>query len=252
MLSSIRSAAVILAACAAALAGAAPSASAAETGVAGFYATFEASYTTSWSLPEHHVISDCYHQAYRSGAGQERWQIRSRGRAKVAVVRNSALLFFRFGTWDALGDPPLDGLRAGGLHTRSGSYTDRTAPGECGGTPELRRLPEQPDCGTKLPSYDIGFSASATRVRPSISVDDTRRGEDVRFDDCPIDLSDGLTDGDWPDVEATMPKRLIKSRRPVVIRATRTWKARKPTGRGHGASTTTSTLTWKLTLTPKG
>jgi hypothetical protein len=217
--------------------------------MAKFHAQFEATYETTWSMPEHHVISDCFHQTFQSGRGTERWQLRSRGKAPVAVTSHRGTTFFHVGTWETTGDPVRQPLRAAGMHTRDGSYTDRTAPGECGGTPKVEVSPRG-DCGTKLPRYEVAFSVDGRKVRPSLSDDPAMRNEVVRFDDCPINLAEGLTDGAWPDVEAKLPKRLFgTSRKPIEITGRKRWSGQQRTGRGYGVVTTASTMHWTLRLT---
>jgi hypothetical protein len=222
----------------------------ADARTAKFTAQFEASLKTQWSMPEHHVISDCYHQRYSSGSGTETWQMKSRTPARVAVQSNGRSTFFHMGTWETSGDPVRKPLRAFGVHTRAGSYTDRTAPGECGGTPKVEVRPSG-DCGTKLPRYEVAFSVVNGKITPSLSDDPTMRNEDTRFDDCPINTPEGVTDGSWPDVEAKLPRTLLRGgRKPIVVTGRKQWSSSQRTGRGYGVITSKASMEWKLTLTP--
>jgi len=234
------------AAIAGAVLGAAAQPAAAKPRTATFMASFEASYTTTWNEPKRLTGgSVCGGLNYQQGSGEETWTIKTRKPQKLLAYKTSYGVGFQHSTWDPNGDG--GNLEASGRHTRNGRSYWTTEPGTCGGTFEVEPKDPDEDCGTRLPEYDLFFMGTK-KYHPELTVAGHMRREKLHFDDCDIRLADALTQGAWPKVEKRITARQVfGGRRTVKITGSKAWdNADEPTA---DRWTTSSTLTWTLTLT---
>jgi hypothetical protein len=207
------------------------------------YATFEATYKTTWDQPRAGGGGNCSGHFWVRGGGTEEWTVKTRTPQKVLVYKTGYGVGIH-PSWDPHGDH--GDLDAFGRITRDGMTWTDTEPGWCGG--ETASIPEftNPDCGTRLPEYKLAFFGTE-KVYPQIQVAPHMRKEKLGFERCPLRVPAPLTAGAWPKVEKSLPvKQVLTSRKPVKITGQDAWdNADEAAAMGY---TTTSTMTWTLTL----
>jgi len=213
-----------------------------------FSATFEASYTTTWNEPKRLTGgSVCGGLNYQQGSGEETWTIKTRKPQKILAYKTSYGAALYHGTWDPQ-EEESEGFDAFGNHQRQGRSYWTTEPGTCGGVFTVEPKRETEDCGRRLPEYRLRFDG-VTKLHPNLMSAPHMRKEKTWFADCHIKLADELLAGDWPKVEKKLPVKSLfaKGRKPIKITGTESWdNADEPTADRY---TTSSKLTWTLTLT---
>ncbi len=210
-----------------------------------FSAAFEATYKTTWNEPKRLTGgSVCGGLNYQQGSGEESWTVKTRKPQKVIAFERSYGVAFHHDTWDPQADDGR-GLAAFGVHKRTGDSFWSTEPGTCGG--EYERESTDNDCGTRLTEYELRLDG-VTKYHPELFKAPHTRNEKTRFEACDIKLADELLAGAWPKVEKALPvRRIFGKRRTVTISASSAWDNADEYNAKYW--TTSSTLSWKLTLT---
>jgi hypothetical protein len=124
-----------------------------------FLATFEGKRTIKWNMPRWAPPSDCYHQRWMYGSGEETWQVKSAKPTKVLAMGSGNYPLIQIGSWELAERTPQAGIDAAGIRTRTSDIYAGSEPGSCGGESE-RNDPKNPDCGTRLPKHLVvpGFN----------------------------------------------------------------------------------------------
>jgi hypothetical protein len=162
------------------------------------------------------------------------------------VTRRGRSVLWHTGTHDLTQEG--EDVRAGGMLERSAIETSGWTPGRCEGATSGVNPPRLNDCGSRLPSYKLLFSAGPKGglvVEPGTP--DTARNEKRTFINCPLLQVDELTPGAWPKEPGKVDvNKLFGRDRTVTIKGGRTWRG--VLGAGRAGATTTET---KLTFTVK-
>lgn len=212
-----------------------------------WWATFEAKQTIDWSLPKSYGTSDCFKRFWGSGSGAETWSIKTRRPVKLLAYRFNAStpVNFKYGTWDELAEGG-DGLEAGGLIVRRGIESAGVDAGDCGGRAEVFP-PEQTDCGSRLPAYDVTFGLSRGRLVPSPN----ETGDPVSWSTCPLHAPGRFALDHFNRPPATVSvAALLSGRRALTVRRTQTDSDYDPARTGSARRVRSGEVTWTLTLTP--
>jgi hypothetical protein len=205
----------VLAACWLGLLIAAAGASAA---TATFSATFEAERSSRWDQPRGVDLTDCQGQHYCAANGEDKASIKTRRPFKITVTRIGRGLFWQFGDPTTGHDPLAYGIEAHGVSTRDLTVISGTTGGWCGAA-QTNPTPEN-DCGTRLPVYEVAFSAGPREVAWSASFAPRER-ERFDFYNCPLTVPDGMHVGSFPTLSAKVNRAALfsRGRRPIVVTA---------------------------------
>jgi hypothetical protein len=225
------------------------SASASLAATATFSGSFEAERSVQWEQPRGVDLIDCHGQHYSSGNGEDRTSIKTRRPFKVAATGIGRTVIWRFGALPSAHDPLAYGVEAHGVSTRSLSMRAGTTGGWCGAA-EMNPQPQN-DCGTRLPVYQLAFSAGRGAVTWSASF---AQRENERFDfyNCLLITPNGMYTGSFPTLPGKPPGVAVFNRRQrtIVVSAAKNYGPTSTPTPNLGVKVTShGRVTWKLTLT---
>jgi hypothetical protein len=255
---------ITLAVVAAALVAAAPaSASRFDLRFARFTAQFEGQRSVKWNEPRHQFgADDCYHRSYTYGSGDETWKLKSKpAKLMFAQSPQSKLVVVHNGTWDPYAFADEHSFdRVPGIISRSANRVSGWDPGPCGGDPGLDPARDM-KCGSRLPTQAIELDVDKGKLIPSLSIDGSTAHAIAPYTDCEIQLprlkppdATLLPEVGWPTKEIAgrfSAAALFGSRKTVTITGAKTWNDVLPAngaGTNGGTVTTSTAITWKLTL----
>jgi hypothetical protein len=224
-------------------------ASAAVAASATFSGRFEAERSVQWEQPRGVNLIDCHGQHYSASNGDDRTSIKTRSSFKVVATGVGRTVFWRFGSMPNAHDPLDYGVEAHGVSTRSYSVQAGTTGGWCGSA-EINPQPKN-DCGTRLPVYQLAFSAGRGAVTWSASF---AQRENERFDfyNCLLITPKGMYAGSFPTLPGKLPGAAVFNRRQrtIVVSAAKNYGPTATPSPNLGVDVTShGRVTWRLTLT---
>lgn len=212
-----------------------------------FMVTFEARQDTTWSLPKHNSLTDCYHQHFHQARGRERWTIRSRQPTRVLVIASEPAATFRIGTWSPTELVRPAYLRLSNVVERERSEAYWSEPGRCGGTREDRALPRD-DCGRRIPGLLMTFGILMDgKFRFHVGGDPPVAG--AMFSNCQMLYPDGLDDGVLEDPAVPGKLKELRDRRRKVVRFSWSKTFRTDAPPNARPSTARTEAGWTFTFT---
>jgi hypothetical protein len=204
-----------------------------------FTATFAAQSTVEWDQPYGVGLHDCKGDHYVEQRGDETWAAKSRKPFKVTVKRLPGVTFWQFG----------GGIEAAGTVTRDWTYRAGTTGGWCGAE-SLEPAPDR-DCGTRLPTYQMAFTALGTNVDWSASFAPWMDKEKLYFSHCDLFVPTGMYVDSPARLTGKAPAKALfdPKRKTIVVRATKDYGPESTPLSNIGVALTTSgRMTWTLTL----
>jgi hypothetical protein len=204
-----------------------------------FTATFEAQRTVEWDQPYGVGLKDCKGDHYVEQRGDETWTAKSRTPFKVVVKKLPGVTFWQFG----------GGIEAAGMVTRNWTYRAGTTGGWCGG--ESTEPPGDRDCGTRLPTYQLMFTALNTSIDWSASFAPWMNKEKLYYDNCLLLVPPGMSVDSPPRLTGKAPAKALfnPKRKTIVVRASKDYGPESTPLSNLGVALTTSGhMTWTLTL----
>jgi hypothetical protein len=224
-------------------------ASASVAATATFSGSFEAERSVQWDQPRGVDLIDCHGQHYSASNGEDRTSIKTRRPFKVVATGVGRTVLWRFGAMPSANEPLSYGVEAHGVSTRSLVLQAGTTGGWCGG-PQDNPQPKT-DCGTRLPVYQVAFSAGRGAVTWSASF---AQRENERFDfyNCLLITPRGMYAGSFPALPAKLPRlgMFDRRQRTIVVSASKRYGPTSTPTPNLGVKVTSGgRVTWKLTLT---
>lgn len=218
-----RNAALVLAACVAAV----PASAQAAGGPSKllyereFLVSFSAESRTTMDIPKHYGSSDCSGRPWSATHGEEVWKIKARRavRMGMTILGNGSATFIRSDVDDAYAGIPSAGSIERDVETTAG-----VEPGTCGAGQPEGVLPGL-DCGTKRQGYEVGLQLVAGQlgISPSTSYGNKDEDHDA-FVDCPIQRAFTQSGSSfWSNAAARVSvKRLSTVKHTLIVRGSRT------------------------------
>jgi hypothetical protein len=204
-----------------------------------FMGTFEASTSVEWDQPYGVGLKDCKGDHYVEQRGAQTWQAKSRKPFKVVVKKLPGVTFWQFGGT----------IEAAGTMTRTWTYLSGTTGGWCGG--EAADPPGERDCGTRLPTYQVLFTALNASVDWSAQLAPWMVKEKLYYDHCDLLVPPGMSVDSPPRLTGKAPAKALfnPKRKTIVVRASQDYGPESTPISNLGVSLTTSGhMTWTLTL----
>ena len=198
-----------------------------------------------WNQPKAYGTRNCSGVSWVEGSGKETFSFDTPKKARLLAYKSNKYLYFEYNSWRKGRNPYEDGFRVRTTVDRTGDYLQGEDPGPCG----EGKAPESNgpyDCGVK-PSYmDAGLSDSGGKL--TLKLRRVIGFPYQSFRTCPLVEPKGVSAETITDLEEEYDaKALLKSRRPVVIRA----KERiQQVSNGPGDANTTAQINWTVKLTP--
>jgi hypothetical protein len=210
-----------------------------------FSAVFEAKRTVKWDQPRSVSQINCRGENYYLANGGEEAEMKTKP-FKVTVEGFGKAVFWKF----AVKDPAQYGVEAKGPHKRW--FDDRmgTTGGWCGGG-DVQPRPER-DCGTKLPTYLVAFTAHRGAMSWSANHAPWMANEKLDFYNCTLVPPTGMHNSSFPRLDAKFKQGDVfnRSKRRIVVGASKSYGPDATPVTNSGVNRTTSgTFSWKLTLT---
>jgi hypothetical protein len=202
--------------------------------------TFQLDYTTNWEAPRLWLYRDCFKTSWREGKGSEVLSLKSR--------KPQRLVFTIVGDYGSLSAPGREArtgalIKLGGRWTREYRWRAWTESGPCGG-PAEENPPEQTDCGTRLPNWEVLFLWFGN-LNPAVGGDQSipnREQED--FDNCKVFYPRGSgRDGFFLRAQK-LPISTVLRRRTFSVGDDQSWKDEP----GSPGINTQSHRKWKATF----
>jgi hypothetical protein len=209
-----------------------------------FSASFEAERSAQWNIPRSVGLTDCNGDHYSGSHGEDHTSMKTRRPFKVVVRSVGGALFWQFGSLPRPNDPLSYGIEAHGVSTRGYFRLSGTTGGWCGAG--QTDPPPKTDCGTRLPDYQVAFSAGRRELTWSASFA-SRPNERFDFYNCPLNVPGGMNISSFPSLAAKYNGSTLFARRsrPLVIGVSKNYG---PDTRPAGF-TASRHASWKLTLT---
>lgn len=214
-----------------------------------FSAVFEANRSVTWDQPRGVSQITCRGENYYLANGGEEVSMKSKA-FKVTVQSYGKTVFWTFSKPPSPKDPASSGVEAKGPNKRWFDDKSGTTGGWCGGGGEDPR-PER-DCGTKLPTYLVTFSAVRGKMTWTAGTAPWMANEKLDFYQCTLVPPNGMHNSSFPDLEARFKQADVFNRRKksVTIGASKKYGPDVTPVTNLGVDRTTSgSASWKLTLT---
>jgi len=214
-----------------------------------FTANFAAQSTVAWDQPYGVGLHDCKGDHYLEERGDQTWTVKSRKPFKVVVKKLPGVTFWQFGDGGAVKDPRLLGIESAGMVTRNWTHRTGTSGGWCGGgsvDPPLER-----DCGTRLPTYLVGFTGLGTSIDWSANGAPWTDKEKLSFYHCPLIVPTAMYAESPPRLTGKVSMKALFSpkRKTIVVKASQDYGPQSTPIANLGVDRTTSGhMAWTLTL----
>jgi hypothetical protein len=224
-------------------------ASGAQAAKATFSAVFEAKRSVKWDQPRGVSQINCRGENYYFANGGEEAEIKTKP-FRVTVEGYGKAVFWKFANGPAIKSAMEYGVEGKGPHKRWFDDTMGTTGGWCGGGGVEPR--SERDCGTKLPTYQVSFSAHGGKMNWSANHASWMANEKLHFYKCTIISPSGMHNSSFPNLDAKYTQGDVFNRRrsTIVVSARKDYGPDVTPVTNLGVNRTTSgTFDWKLTLT---
>ena len=223
----------------------------AQAAKATFSAVFEAKRSVTWDQPRGVSQINCRGENYYLANGGEEVSMKSKP-FKVTVQSYGKTAFWTFAKPPSPKDPASYGIEAKGPNKRWFDDTAGTTGGWCGGG-DVAPRPER-DCGTKLPTYLVTFSALRGKMTWTAGTAPWMANEKLDFYQCTLVPPTGMHNSSFPDLEAKFKQADVFNprKKTVTIGAGKEYGPDVTPVTNLGVNRTTSgSAGWKLVLTRK-
>ena len=222
----------------------------AQAAKATFSAVFEAQRTVTWDQPRGVSQITCRGENYYLANGGEEASIKTKPFKVTVQGLGAKTAFWNFHKPIDPKNPTAYGIEGKGPHTRSFDDTAGSTGGWCGGG-DVAPRPER-DCGTKLPTYLVTFSALRGAMTWTAGYAPWMAREKLDFYSCTLVPPAGMHSSSFPSLEAKYKQSDVFNRKKkrIVVSASKKYGPDVTPIANLGVNRTTSgSFSWKLTLT---
>ena len=214
-----------------------------------FSAVFEADRSVTWDQPRSVSQINCRGENYYLANGGEEASMKTKPFKVTVDGYGGRTAFWNFSK--ASNDPTVYGVEAKGPHKRWFDEKSGSTGGWCGGGPDE---PRENDCGTKLPTYLVSFTAHRGAMSWSANHAPWMANETLHFYKCTFVPPVGMHNSSFPSLDAKYKQSDIFNRRKrkITISASKAYGPDVTPVTNSGVNRTTSgSFRWKLVLTRK-
>ena len=227
-------------------------ASGAQAAKASFTGVFEAKRSVAWDQPRSVSQINCRGENYYLANGGEEASIKTKPFKVTADSLGGRMVMWKFGSSDTMKDPSRYGVVGKGPHKRWFDDRSGSTGGWCGGGGVDPR-PER-DCGTKLPDYQVMFSAHGGLMSWTANHASWMANEKLDFYQCTLMTPTGMHNSSFPKLDAKYRQGDVFNgrKKKIEISASKKYGPDVIPVTNSGVNRTTSgSFSWKLTLTRK-